>query len=322
MDHPGRLRGQRAFRNGPGPRLLGPDGEIGLQMQERIARADQPVETRLLQPHLRQEHRLLGRVKLGDLLLDPGRDHHMRIALGRRHRRHPVRMGIALRRLSLLHVADIEHGLCGQKLQEPPAPPVLLGHADRARRPACLQRLPRRLEQPVLVERLLVAALDLAGQVRKPLLDRLQIGQHQLGLDRGRIRDRVDTPLDMGDVVILETAQHMGDRIDLADIGQELVAQALALRGALHQPRDVDKGHPRRNHLARLGDGGQRLEPRIGDRDIADIGLDRAEGEIRGLCGGGPRQRVEERRLAHIRQSDDSHAKAHADSPGSASRRS
>ena len=33
----------------------------------------------------------------------------------------------------------------------------------------------------------------------------------------------------MGDVAVLETAQHMDDGIDLADIGEELVAEAAPL---------------------------------------------------------------------------------------------
>jgi hypothetical protein len=34
----------------------------------------------------------------------------------------------------------------------------------------------------------------------------------------------------MRDVVVLEAAQYVDDRIDLADVGEELVAEAFALR--------------------------------------------------------------------------------------------
>ena len=59
--------------------------------------------------------------------------------------------------------------------------------------------------------------------------------------------DRVDAALDVGDVALLEAAEHVHDRVDLADIGEELVAQPLALRGAAHQPGDVDEADPRRH---------------------------------------------------------------------------
>ncbi len=59
----------------------------------------------------------------------------------------------------------------------------------------------------------------------------------------------------MGDVGILKAAHHMGDRVDLADIGEELVAETLALRGAAHEPGDVDEGEAGRDDLGRAGDG-------------------------------------------------------------------
>src|SRR3546814_5112071 len=55
--------------------------------------------------------------------------------------------------------------------------------------------------------------------------------------------------LDMLDVVILETAQDMDDRIDLADIAEELVAQPFALRRAAHQAGDIDEGELGRDDL-------------------------------------------------------------------------
>ena len=46
---------------------------------------------------------------------------------------------------------------------------------------------------------------------------------------------------------------------------EELIAEAFALRGAAHEPGDVDEGEPGRDGLGRLGDLGQRVEARIGD---------------------------------------------------------
>jgi hypothetical protein len=53
----------------------------------------------------------------------------------------------------------------------------------------------------------------------------------------------------MGDVGILETAHHMGDGVDLADVGEELIAEAFALGGAANQAGDVDEGEPCRDDL-------------------------------------------------------------------------
>jgi hypothetical protein len=99
----------------------------------------------------------------------------------------------------------------------------------------------------------------------------------------------------MGDVAILEAAQHVDDGVHLTDIGEKLVAQPLALRGAADQAGDVDEFQTGGDDFHGFADRRQRLHPLIGHRDAADIGLDGAERIIRGLGGDGGRQRVEER---------------------------
>ena len=115
----------------------------------------------------------------------------------------------------------------------------------------------------------------------------------------------------MLDVVILEAAQHVDDGIDLADVGKELVAQAFALAGAFHQPRDVHEGELRGDDLGALADGGQLFQPFVRHGDLAHIGLDRAEGIVRGLRGLRLRESIEKRRLADIGQADDTAFETH-----------
>ena len=57
----------------------------------------------------------------------------------------------------------------------------------------------------------------------------------------------IDAALDVGHVGVLEAAQHVGHRVHLADVGQELVAEPLALGGAAHQAGDVDEGEAGRD---------------------------------------------------------------------------
>ena len=58
----------------------------------------------------------------------------------------------------------------------------------------------------------------------------------------------------MGDVAVLEAAHDVGDGVAFADVGEELVAEPLALRGAAHQAGDVDEGQAGRDDLLRAGD--------------------------------------------------------------------
>ena len=51
----------------------------------------------------------------------------------------------------------------------------------------------------------------------------------------------------MGHLGILEASHHMGDGVDLADIGEELVARPLPFGRAAHEASNVHKGKARRN---------------------------------------------------------------------------
>ena len=76
--------------------------------------------------------------------------------------------------------------------------------------------------------------LGLAGGLVESLLDGLEVGQGQLDLDDSQVFERVARA---GDVVVDERTQHEHDRVDLADVGEELVAQTLALATRLRRGR-------------------------------------------------------------------------------------
>ena len=61
----------------------------------------------------------------------------------------------------------------------------------------------------------------------------------------------------MRDVGILEAADDMDDRVGLADVGEELVAESFALSRAFHEPADVDDLDHCVTVLSRLHDPGE-----------------------------------------------------------------
>src|SRR5690606_22589862 len=131
------------------------------------------------------------------------------------------------------------------------------------------------------------------------------------GLDRLDVRGRVDAARDVDDVRVLEAAHDVRDGRDLADVRQELVAQPLALVGALHEPGDVDELDARRHHR-RLPVGlrvqaPQRLEALVRHGHDADVPVDRGEGVVGGLYAR-LGDRVEEGGLAHVGQPYDADA--------------
>src|SRR6516162_1689522 len=80
MDDGGGLRRPGAVRDRPGRRLLWAGGEIGDQIEQRVAGANQPVEARLLEPDRTEIFGALGRRQYRDLRFDLRRDDDARRA--------------------------------------------------------------------------------------------------------------------------------------------------------------------------------------------------------------------------------------------------
>ncbi|MCY1234354.1 hypothetical protein D9M72_469350 [compost metagenome] len=222
-------------------------------------------------------------------------------------------MFVAVDRIAFGDVADVEHRMGGQEveaLQDAQLFGIERGK-QRAYRLAVLQQLQRGFHDRQLRHGVLVLAAGALAGLLGAALEAVEVGEHQLGLDRLGIGDRVDAAFDVGDVVILEAAQHMHDGIHFADIGEELVAEAFALRCAAHQAGDVDERDARRDDFLRLGDVGQLAHARIGNRDFAGVRLDRAERIVGSLSRRRLGECVEEGGLADVRQPDNTAFEAH-----------
>ena len=200
-----------------------------------------------------------------------------------------------------VEVGDVEARLRGQQVDR---------HRDLhracARGLAVLEPCAQALERLVLCGRGLLAALRGLGDALRPALDRREVGEHELELDRVGVVERVDAAGRMGDGVVVEAAQHVDDRIGVSDRAEELVAQPFAVRRAAHEAGDVDHLERRRDDLARARarDRVEGVEPRvahIGDAVHGLGGREHVRGDGRAAAGEG----VEERRLAAVRQSDE-----------------
>ena len=137
-----------------------------------------------------------------------------------------------------------------------------------------------------------------------PAFDHFDVGENQLHVDRFDVADRVNCRIDVDDIAVFKAADDVNDPVHLADVGEEAVAEPLALGGAADQTGDVDKFDDSRRHLVGLIHVRQHVEPVVGHRDNADVRVDCAEGIVgrfRFACGHG----VEERAFPDIGESDD-----------------
>ena len=235
-------------------------------------------------------------------------------------RRTAARCGFSAktRQTWLVDVGDVEHRPQGEEGERPEQPRLGRGELERACDAAGGEVPAETLEQTELGLDLRLASLGLTLQSRDGLLHRLEVRQYELGIDDLDVAARIDAPHHVDHVFVVETAHHVGDRLNLADVREELVPQPLAVGCALNQTRDVDEGHHRGGDLLRLDFRRDRVEPGVGHRHHAGRGLDGAEWIIR-RAHLRPRERIEERRLTDVGQTYDAAAETHADPCSTAS---
>ena len=159
--------------------------------------------------------------------------------------------------------------------------------------------------------RIFIAALGFFGVGVDAFFERFEIGDGEFELDDFGIAQGVDAAFDMGNIAVLEAAQHIHHGIHFADMGEEFVAEAFALARAAHEARDIDKFKLVGDDHRRFGDFGELGLARVRHRNAADIRLDGAERIVRRFRRLLGEQRVEEGRFADVRQADDATIKAH-----------
>ena len=160
-------------------------------------------------------------------------------------------------------------------------------------------------EKGVFVGRLFIraaarAALDLSQAV----LHRFHVGKDKFEIDRLDIPHGIDGIFYVRDIGILETAYDVHDRVNLADMGEEFVPQPFAAGGAFDEPRDIDKFDDGGGHLFALVERGQLVQPFVGHRHDAHVGLDGAE-RIIGAFRARVRDCVEESGFSYVGKSYD-----------------
>ena len=108
----------------------------------------------------------------------------------------------------------------------------------------------------------------------------------------------------MDDIFIIEASDNVNDSVCVADVGQKLVSQALALGRTLDKAGYIHKLYDRRSVLLRLVYRRKEVKAFVRHGDHADVRLDRAERIVRALRPG-VRNCIKQCGFADIRQPDD-----------------
>jgi hypothetical protein len=78
--------------------------------------------------------------------------------------------------------------------------------------------------------------------------------KHQFGVDDLDVAHGIHAAGDVMDVCVVEAAHDLHNGVHFADVGEEFIAETLALRRALDEAGDVHEFNRRRNDDVRLGD--------------------------------------------------------------------
>mgnify|MGYP001377253430 CR=1 FL=1 len=309
VNHARGLRRGGPDGNGPGADFLRPRGEVALQAQELVRGVRHGIEGRLLEPQCLEHFRPISIRHLGKLGLDLRADgDDLGVLLLRVLAHLHAGLGGAFQ-VVLVHVHDVKDFLGGDEA-EALEHFLLLGivDLDGAGRLAAFERGLELLEHLVAGHLLGLAALGGSLGLGERALDGLEVGEHQFRGDDLDVADGIDGARDVDDVLAAggfgEAADDLQNGVHLADVGEELVAQPLALAGPLDDARDVHEPERRGNDLLRRDVLRDDVHPLVGDGHDPDVGLDGGEGIVRGERAG-LRERVEEGALADVGETDD-----------------
>ena len=120
----------------------------------------------------------------------------------------------------------------------------------------------------------------LFGQPVQLAVKLLQVGQDEFEVNDANVVGGIRPFADMNDILILKTAHDMHHRLGLADVAQKLVAQALPLRRAFDQPRNIHKFNSGVHNALGLDQRGESVQPLIGYGHNRFVGFDGAEGVV------------------------------------------
>jgi hypothetical protein len=311
VDDAGGSGGLGAAFDGPGADLLHASGEVGDEVEQAVRGVDQTVEAGLFEAHVLEEFVALGGFQLGDLGLECSADADYLGALFDGALLDRCGVGVALNKSGVVDVGDVKLGLGGDEEEFAREDAFVVGEVGGAGGLASVEHAEELLQHGVLGLGFGIAAcFGGALYLGVALLDGVEIGEEELGVDDVHVVEGVDSAGDVDDLGIVETADDMADGVGGADVAEELVAEAFALAGAFDETGDVDELHGGGDERFRLDEGGNFGEALIGHGDHAGVGVDGAEGVVRRL-GLGRGECVEDGGFSDVGQANDSAVERH-----------
>ncbi len=273
---------------------------------------DETVEAGLFEAHLFEELVAFGGFELGDFGLHLPADADDLTSLFGGALFYGCGVGVAGDEAGLVDVGDVELGLCGDEEEVAGVGFFFVGEIDGAGGLAGFESLLEFRESGELGLDLVIGVGGLAElfYLGVALVDGVEVGEEELGVDDVDVVEGIDAAGDVDDLGVVEATDDVADGVGGADVAEELIAEAFAFGGSFDEAGDVDELHGGGDEgfgLDEVGDFGEAL---IGHGDDAGVGVDGAEGIVGGL-GLGRGEGVEDRRFTDVGEANDSAVQWH-----------
>src|SRR3989338_2244204 len=162
-----------------------------------------------------------------------------------------------------------------------PDEPELVAHETSAKRerPTLEAGLKLR-EDRLLGNGLFDPCLSIPHELLPPLPHLFEVSEGELEINRLDVIHRLNLAFHVMNPGVVKEAYDLKYCVGLADVSEELVAEALTLGRALHQPGNVHELNGRRNSFGTLRERGQCHEPLVGHPNHPYRRVDGAEGVV------------------------------------------
>jgi hypothetical protein len=274
VDGAGGAGGGGAGTDGPGADFLVVEREEGAQAEESIGAVDQGLDPRFRDLQFLEIIGGFIRREIGEIAFELGANGHRVAAvmgLSVITGAGDVRVGVERGEVALPDVGGEEGWLGGEQRCRSGQFPFFAGEWEGDGRAAGVEVEFEFVEDEVFGQGMFIAAFEFAAEFLTASAQRFEVGEDEFGGDDLDIAQGVDVTVDVMNVGVLEAADDLDDGIHFADVAEELVAEAFALRGAANQAGDIDELDGGRDLGLDLGHGGQPGQARVWG--------------LRGLCG-------------------------------------
>ena len=307
MNDTGALRRFPASAIGPSLHFHLAGGDEGLEFEHVVGGFDETVAAALFQAGVLQEHlTFFVGLQLGDVCLSLcGKHEHFGVFVFHRLA-HLFDIVVAGGGGGFIDVADVEDRLRGQQEKSLCSLDFFLGFKLHGAGAFALQKGFAIGEQDLIFNlcRLVAANLRNFLNAFDAVLNGFQVFQLQFRVNDFFVANGVHASIDVHDVSIVKTAEHVDDGVRLSDVAEKLVAESFALGGSFHQAGNIDDFNRGGNDSPWMNEFSKFVQTFVGHGDDADVRFNGAEGEIGRLCLC-IAQTIEKSGLSDIRKSDD-----------------